>query len=80
MENRLDISDIDLEKYKHKCLLIQKGTCRNVNTFLEQVDIQSRLKQCIKNIEYEINSNWGEHCQTAIDAILKEIKNVKDIL
>lgn len=52
-----------------------------INISFEEVstDVQ-RLQQCIKNIEYEINSNWGEHCQTAIDAILQEIKNVKDIL
>lgn len=80
MNNRLDISNIDLEKYKNKCLLIEKGTCRNVNIFLEQVDIDSRLKQCIRNIAYEINSNWGEDCQSIIDAILQEIEKVKDIL
>ena len=62
-------------------LYVESKLKPTINISFEEVstDVQ-RLQQCIKNIEYEINSNWGEHCQTAIDAILKEIKNVKDIL
>ena len=80
MENRLDISDIDLEKYKHKCLLIQKGTCRNVNTFLEQVDIESRLKQCIKSVMQILEKGHGVSAEVIIQAALSEIEKVKDIL
>lgn len=52
-----------------------------INVSFDEVytDVE-RLQQCIKNIQYEINSNWGEHCQTTIDIVLKEIEKVKDLL
>lgn len=47
----IDIESIDLDKYKNKCLLIQKGKCRNVNLFIEQSNQNKKLKDCLGIIE-----------------------------
>lgn len=47
----IDIESIDLDKYKNKCLLIQKGKCRNVNLFIEQSNQNKKLKESLGIIE-----------------------------
>lgn len=80
MKDKIDLTEIDIEKYKNKCLLIKKGKCRNVNLFLQEADKKKRLKQCIMDISNIIVNCNDITNKNIFNAIVSSIQNVSDIL